>query len=213
MKTRKETEAATRRRFVLDRARELFARNGVENTSMQEIAAAADYTRRTVYAYFKSADEIRLLVFTEDLRARWALQQERIATVATGLQKLEAWAAVLYEFCKAHPDALTLQAYWDYRGVDRKHLSRDAFQAFAAVNEELADGLRDIFNLGIRDGSLRPDLPVDETISHFLHSLRSVVHRALTRTYSFAEFAPDEYVRGYVDLFSRAIRNSEGQST
>jgi AcrR family transcriptional regulator len=210
---RRQLEADTRRRFILEQARLLFARNGVENTSMQEIAVAADYTRRTVYTYFKSADEIRLLVFTEDLKARWALQQAKAATVTTGREKLTAWAEVLYDFCKSHPDALTLQAYWDYRGVDRKHLSREAFKAFAAVNDELADGLRDIFNLGVRDGSIRPDLPVDISISHFLHSLRSVIHRGLTTTYSFAEFDPDEYVRSFIDLFAHAIHNPEGHTT
>ncbi len=210
---RRQLEADTRRRFILKQARLLFAQNGVENTAMEEIAAASDYTRRTIYSYFKSADEIRLLVFTEDLKVRWALQKERTATAATGLEKLIAWAEVLYDFCKTHPDALTLQAYWDYRGVDRKHLSREAFKDFATVNEELAEGLRGIFKIGVRDGSIRPDLPVDMSISLFLHSLRSVIHRGLTTTYSFAEFDPDEYVRSFIDLFAYAIHNPEGHTT
>ena len=47
----------TRARFI-EVARSLFARKGVENTTMNDIAAASDKGRRTIYTYFKSKREI-----------------------------------------------------------------------------------------------------------------------------------------------------------
>lgn len=47
----------TRDRFI-EVARALFARKGVENTTMNDIAAASDKGRRTIYTYFKSKREI-----------------------------------------------------------------------------------------------------------------------------------------------------------
>lgn len=47
----------TRDRFI-EVARSLFARKGVENTTMNDIAAASDKGRRTIYTYFKSKTEI-----------------------------------------------------------------------------------------------------------------------------------------------------------
>lgn len=47
----------TRDRFIKV-ARSLFARKGVENTTMNDIAAASDKGRRTIYTYFKSKREI-----------------------------------------------------------------------------------------------------------------------------------------------------------
>ena len=58
---RKTVEREARRIYVLDAARRLLATRDIEKTSMDEIAVAADYTRRTLYAYFKSRDEILLL--------------------------------------------------------------------------------------------------------------------------------------------------------
>ena len=55
---RKEIELQSRRDFVLDAARRLYSTKGIENTSMEDIAGASDYTRRTLYTYFKSHDEI-----------------------------------------------------------------------------------------------------------------------------------------------------------
>lgn len=47
----------TRERFI-EVARQLFARKGVENTTMNDIASASDKGRRTIYTYFKSKREI-----------------------------------------------------------------------------------------------------------------------------------------------------------
>lgn len=47
----------TRDRFI-EVARQLFARKGIENTTMNDIASASDKGRRTIYTYFKSKREI-----------------------------------------------------------------------------------------------------------------------------------------------------------
>ena len=47
----------TRERFI-EVARQLFARKGVENTTMNDIASASAKGRRTIYTYFKSKREI-----------------------------------------------------------------------------------------------------------------------------------------------------------
>lgn len=47
----------TREKFI-EVARQLFARKGVENTTMNDIAAASDKGRRTIYTYFKSKRDI-----------------------------------------------------------------------------------------------------------------------------------------------------------
>lgn len=47
----------TRDKFI-EVARQLFARKGVENTTMNDIASASEKGRRTIYTYFKSKREI-----------------------------------------------------------------------------------------------------------------------------------------------------------
>jgi AcrR family transcriptional regulator len=210
---RRTSEFRARRRFIVDAARGLLAAQGVEETSMDAIAAAAEYTRRTLYAYFKSRDEILLLALRDDLAARWALQKEAISGASAGLDKIRTWARVAYAYACDNPRALELQAYWDFRGIDRARIGDDVFAEFESINDELAEGLRDLFRLGIRDGSLRADLNVDLTISQFIYALRAVLHRALTVTYSFTTAEPDEYVEHFLQLFCRSIRNNQGATS
>jgi AcrR family transcriptional regulator len=202
---RKMAEAAFRKELVLRAARELFAERGVEDVSMDDIAAAADYTRRTLYNYFGSFDEICFRLFIESQESRWSFQKRSIAEAGTGLGKLHAWAEALRRYRREHPEYGHLEAYWDYHGVHDRRVSPALFLRFQEINGALADGLREIFRLGMEDGTIRRDLDVDLCISQFLHGFRAILRRADSSAYSFARFDSDAYAGHFLDLFTRAI--------
>lgn len=52
---------------LVDVARQLFARQGVDNTTMNDIAAASKKGRRTLYTYFKSKEQIYMAVVESEL--------------------------------------------------------------------------------------------------------------------------------------------------
>jgi AcrR family transcriptional regulator len=209
--SRRDVERETRRHFILDSARRMLASKGVEETSMDDIARGAEYTRRTLYTYFRSRDEIYLSIFLEDLEARRNLQQDAVAEAGNGLEKITAWGLTYYEYARHNPQAMRLQLYWDFRGIDESRISRTIFSRFEAINHRLAEDLREIFRHGIADGSLRCDIDVDMCISQYLYTLRAVLNRAIFPGYSFASFDVDSYVHHYLDLFSRAIRRTGGK--
>ncbi len=60
------TVSKTKARLV-DVARQLFARDGVENTTMNDIAIASKKGRRTLYTYFKSKEDIYSAVVESEL--------------------------------------------------------------------------------------------------------------------------------------------------
>ena len=55
------------RDMLVDVARQLFARMGVDNTTMNDIAQASRKGRRTLYTYFKNKNEIYLAVVESEL--------------------------------------------------------------------------------------------------------------------------------------------------
>lgn len=52
---------------LVDVARQLFAKMGVENTTMNDIALASKKGRRTLYSYFKSKEDIYMAVVESEL--------------------------------------------------------------------------------------------------------------------------------------------------
>lgn len=52
---------------LVDVARQLFAKKGVEDTTMNDIAVASKKGRRTLYTYFKSKEQIYQAVVESEL--------------------------------------------------------------------------------------------------------------------------------------------------
>ena len=55
------------RHKLVDVARQLFAKNGLENTTMNDIARASGKGRRTLYTYFKSKEDVYYAVIESEL--------------------------------------------------------------------------------------------------------------------------------------------------
>jgi len=67
--TRAEQQAETRQR-LLDAAIEVFAKRGLHEATLEEIAEAAGYTRGVVYSNFSGKNELLLAVFEERIEPR-----------------------------------------------------------------------------------------------------------------------------------------------
>lgn len=68
--------------MLVDVARGLFAKNGLDDTTMNDIAVASGRGRRTLYTYFKNKDEIYNAVIETELD-RMAERMEEVARKAT----------------------------------------------------------------------------------------------------------------------------------
>lgn len=55
------------RDLLVDVARQLFAKKGIEATTMNDIAVASKKGRRTLYTYFKSKEDVYLAVIESEL--------------------------------------------------------------------------------------------------------------------------------------------------
>ena len=55
------------RELLIDSARRVFARKGIERTTMNDIAIASKKGRRTLYMYFKNKEEISTIVIENEM--------------------------------------------------------------------------------------------------------------------------------------------------
>ena len=84
---------------LVDVARQLFAKQGLENTTMNDIAVASGRGRRTLYTYFRSKEEIYFAVIEAELDRL----SEKISDVANKHMNLED---KMIEFIYAHLDLI-----------------------------------------------------------------------------------------------------------
>ncbi len=76
------------REKLIDVARQLFARKGVENTTMLDIANASDKGRRTIYTYFKNKKEIHQAVIERESEQLVSRERSIISNDASAAERL-----------------------------------------------------------------------------------------------------------------------------
>ena len=64
------------RKLLVDVARQLFAKNGFESTTMNDIALTSGKGRRTLYTYFKSKEEVYYAVIQTELERLYERMEE-----------------------------------------------------------------------------------------------------------------------------------------
>ena len=111
----------TRDRFI-EVARSLFARKGVENTTMNDIATASDKGRRTIYTYFKSKREILNAVIESESDDLLQNLNSIVTKLASPEQKLREYVATRMETMRqivSRNGSLRAGFFRDVRKVDR----------------------------------------------------------------------------------------------
>lgn len=138
----------TRDKFI-EVARQLFARKGVENTTMNDIASASDKGRRTIYTYFKSKREIFNAVIETETDNIMAHLRLILAKPIPPEEKIREYISIRFDTMKdivRRNGSLRAGFFRDVRKVDR------ARNIIAAKETAL---LADILEEGVSTGDFR----------------------------------------------------------
>ena len=132
----------TRDKFI-EVARQLFARKGVENTTMNDIASASDKGRRTIYTYFKNTRDIYNAVVESESDKIMMNLRLIVAKPISAEEKLREYVAVRFETMReivSRNGSLKAGFFRDLRKVDRarKLISK---KEIAMLREILEEGL------------------------------------------------------------------------
>ena len=119
------TVLKTRAKLV-DVARQLFAKKGVEDTTMNDIAQASKKGRRTLYTYFKSKEQIYMAVVESELEML-STQLEKAASKPVSPDKK------ILELIMTHLDAIKMVVYRN--GTLRADFFRDIWRVEAMRKE------------------------------------------------------------------------------
>ena len=148
------TVQKTRAKLV-DVARQLFAKKGVEDTTMNDIAVASRKGRRTLYTYFKSKEQIYMAVVESELE----MLSDRLKEAAG---KTMSPDKKILELIMTHLDTIKMVVYrngtlrasffrdiWRVEAA-RKHFDQNEIVLFRRILEEgKMQGYFDIDNVDI----------------------------------------------------------------
>lgn len=156
----------TRDRFI-EVARQLFARKGVENTTMNDIASASEKGRRTIYTYFKSKREIFNAVIASEADELLSRLRKIVALPLPPQEKLIKYIDCRFETMSeiiSRNGSLKAGFFRDVRKVDR---------ARKLITDKESTLLKEILQEGVKeDVFVIDDLDAASlVITHTLHGL------------------------------------------
>ncbi len=106
--TRKERERNRRRQEILEAAAKIFADKGFEKTTLNEIAAAAEFGKGTLYLYFSNKEDIFVSIFEEGKRVLHKRMQENLQGISDAGKKIERFIELAFQFMREHESKFRL---------------------------------------------------------------------------------------------------------
>ncbi len=137
------------RALILDKAQELFATWGYEDTSFGDIAAGVGMGRTTLYDYFTDKDDLLASLVEETLPPTIRNLISRIPTGTTPVERLRHLVVLTLEFLATEPTLGRLL----HREVHK--LSESARQRVAVAHQSLAREFVDAYRAGVEAGDFK----------------------------------------------------------
>lgn len=144
--------ASRTRERLINVARQLFVRQGIDNVTMNDIATASDRGRRTIYTYFRTKSEIYQAVV--EAEANEILNNIEIAINSQTSPTEQMRALMQYRVDVPKNDNRGYQVWF------RSLFSNDAKRAEAIrnlVNERLYKIIEEIIKKGLDTGEFDPE--------------------------------------------------------
>ncbi len=187
---------------LIDVARQLFAKNGLEKTTMNDIASASDKGRRTIYTYFQNKREIYNAVIERESELIVGTMREIAHSNIPSVEKLERFLEKRFEIIR---DSTTGQGklrsliQFDSKRVDRvRHLAQ------AKINEMVSS----ILAQGVNEGCFDPT-QVERLQNVLTVTIQGVDSLYIHGMIDLPDFDSDKFHRNIIQFIISAISTNE----
>lgn len=154
--SRREKEKRTREAEIIAAAEKVFYVKGFDGASMDEVAKAAQFTKRTVYQYFTNKEELYFAIAIKGFKQLLSYFEAAIAKGETGFEKIRLSGLAYYQFYKDCPDAFRLLNHCRFTKI--KAEESPIHQEMMVLEKMMFEMFTKAMESGKADGSIRSDL-------------------------------------------------------
>lgn len=164
---RREREKEQRRKTIIKAAKKLFYKKGLENTTMDEIADAAELSKGTLYIYFQSKEVLALSIIKETSDILNKLIRKAAHTNKCGIEGIIDITEAITDFYKKKRKEFHFLRYIDTITASLGSENQVLVEWKKGIEEQIAMVLQVVVK-GIEDGSIRKD--IDPEKAAFIYS-------------------------------------------
>ncbi len=169
-----------KQRRIMEAGFRLFTARGIEAVTMPEVAEASGVGRATLYRYFETKLDLAIAIavwqwkeYGEEVRRK---RQGRGIERMSAAERLDYYLSFYIDLYRSHKDLLIFNqcfnGFVQHEGATPEQLApfRDAVGGFGQMFHSL-------YEQGLRDGTIRTDLPEDKMFAATAHIMLAVAVR------------------------------------
>jgi AcrR family transcriptional regulator len=184
---------------ILQRAQQLFLRNGIKSVSMDDIAADMGMSKKTLYKWFENKDQIVMAGITQHLsgvQGECAVMAGKAANAVEEMLLISKWADE--QFADVHPSIFNDMKKYHPMAWDMFRAHKNTF-----ILAQIVQNLR----RGMAEGLFRPDLDVEVLARLNLAQIELAFDSEL---YPSAQFSPVRVNRVFDEHFLLGVATLKG---
>lgn len=178
--SKKEAVTALHRARIMEASERLFSENGYAQTTIDDISKASEYSRRTIYTYYKSKEDILHHIIEKGLRSL-KVDIENAANENAGF--IEAYRAVCsakIRYRKEYPHSLETVKRSGAAEIEQMAAS-DTVKSILCLGSEINGILEALIVRGQKSGEVRKDVVPVLTVYILSTSIDSLLTLAETK--------------------------------
>lgn len=163
---RRRREKEINRKDIVDAAERLFFSKGYENTSMDEVAKEAEFSKRTVYVYFNSKEQIYFEIMIRGYGRLIEMIEKnfRESPPQNAIEELRCIFFTFFGFSEEYPAYFKAIMEYETKDSDGRTGIEDASKAECyRLGEQIFGYLSHALQRGVEEGSLYRELESEKT--------------------------------------------------
>ena len=177
---KKEAIASLHRERILQASEKLFSEKGYVQTTIADISKASEYSRRTIYSYFESKDEILYRIVEKGLSELKHNLEDAVNLRGDFVTRYKAICAAMRKYQNEHPCSLenVNKAKADF--FDTVKLS-NTVKRILSLGTEITSLLAAFIENGKESGAVRQDVVPMMTVYIWWSSITSLLSLVQTK--------------------------------
>lgn len=174
MARRKKEAQSVHRKNISMVAEQLFMKKGIENTSMNDIAKEAGYSKASLYVYFKDKEELVSVLVLESMQKLYDYMNLALENSSSTKECYEKICDSLVEYQKEYPFYFGMVLETINIDFETTHFLPEEKETFL-IGERINELLCTFLKKGIEKKEIRSDIEILPTIFSFWGMLSGII--------------------------------------
>lgn len=168
---RKMKDIENRRNEILDAVEQIYEKGNFETATMDDIAKEAEFTKQTLYNYFKGKEEIMASIYVRAANKINQMIKSKLdeKESMSGYEKLDLMRIVFTEIAVKKPFYTKMMSIYQLKDL-REFKDLGIYDEIMTKNANLTNYMSDCITKGIQDGSISKNTDVQSGVL-FLRAL------------------------------------------